>query len=167
MHQRYNICTETGLIATEYCPSTKTASAVFIPYGHPLHGLTRSYRGTIEKYLGKFATLQITGGVNEMDAVLNNMRCTVHTAPAYQQPYDWTTPQAGGSVPDANLVREAQALVSEGYAKLAAVGYALSTEDFRTFAEAITVTEQYLYSGGGASPLMYAMENLRVIIARY
>ncbi|MDR0396193.1 MAG: transglycosylase domain-containing protein [Oscillospiraceae bacterium] len=166
MHQKYDICAETGLIATEYCPSVKAASAVFIPYGHPLYNYTRSFKSTIEKYLGKYASLQITGGVNEMDAVLNNMRCTAHTSPAYEQ-YIWSIPSAEGAPPDAYLIAEAQALISEGYAKLANVGYTLSTEDFRTFAEAITLAEQTLYSNGSAASLQYALQNLRLIIARY
>ncbi|MDR1600484.1 MAG: transglycosylase domain-containing protein [Oscillospiraceae bacterium] len=166
MHQKYSICAETGLIATEYCPDTKPASAVFIPYGHPLYNYTRSFKSTIEKYLGKFASLRLTGGVNEMEALLNNMRCTTHTSPAYQ-PYSWTTPAAEGSPPDAYLVAEAQSLISEGYAKLASVGYTLSTEDFRSFAEAITMAEQTLYSNGSAAALQYATQNLRSFIARY
>ncbi|MDR1262075.1 MAG: PBP1A family penicillin-binding protein [Oscillospiraceae bacterium] len=166
VHQKYTICTETGLIATEYCPSTKTASGVFIPNGHPLYNLTRTYKSTIEKYLGKFATLQISGGVNELDAVLNGMQCTLHTEPEYQTP-NWTIIVADGAPADANLVREAQALISDGYARLAAVGYTLSTEDFRTFAEAITMTEQTLYSNGSAAALQYAMQSLQSIMARY
>ncbi|GHU76125.1 penicillin-binding protein 1A [Clostridia bacterium] len=165
MHQKYSVCTETGLIAGPYCPTTKTAAAVFIPYGHPLYNYTRSYKSTIEKYLGRFATLQISGGANEREAVLNGMQCTVHTAPTQQT--IWTVPSVEGAAPDSGLVREAQSLISEAYTKLASVGYTLSTDDYRAFADAIVTAEQTLYSNGSAAALQYAMQSLRTMMARF
>ncbi|MDR1569369.1 MAG: transglycosylase domain-containing protein [Oscillospiraceae bacterium] len=164
MHQQYEICTETGLIAGPYCPSRKTASAVFIPYGHPLYQYTKSYSSTIQKYLGKFATLNIGGGANERDAVLNGMQCTVHTSP---QQTIYALPYIEGTPPAETQVEDARALISQAYETLAAYGYTLSTEEYRAFANAILTAEQTLYSNPSSASLDYALQTLRQTMARF
>jgi len=169
MHQQYSICTETGLLATEYCPSVKTQAAVFIPYGHPLYNYTGSYRSTIEKYLGKFATLNITGGANERQALLNKMYCTVHTAPTYYYYDDYYDDGWGAApdVPDGTQTAEAQSLISDAYALLASFGYTLNAADYKQFANTIVEAEQALYSGVSATALDYATQKLRVAMAQF
>ena len=58
MHKSVSICTDSGLLATDYCPSSsvETRGVVLIPRGHPLYNYIGSYGSTIREYLGQFAT---------------------------------------------------------------------------------------------------------------
>ena len=60
MHKSVSVCTDTNLLATEYCPShsVQTRGVVLIPRGHPLYNYIGQYGNTIRDYLGEFATLQ-------------------------------------------------------------------------------------------------------------
>ncbi|MCI7736215.1 MAG: PBP1A family penicillin-binding protein [Clostridiales bacterium] len=60
MHKSVSICTDSGLLASDYCPSSsvQTRGVVLIPKGHPLYNYIGSYASTIRQYLGQFATLQ-------------------------------------------------------------------------------------------------------------
>ena len=165
MHKQYEICTETGLLASQYCPSRTTRGAVFIPYGHPLYDYTRSYSSTIEKYLGKFATLKISGGANEREALLSGMQCKIHTAPSYNY-----YPQYGGSndtPAQGALVEQARSAVSQAYMLLQSYGYSLSTDDYRAFSSAIIECEALLYSSPSEAQLQYALQTLLGFINRY
>ena len=73
MHKQVSICTDSGLLATEYCPSSVVddRGIVLIPRGHPLYNSIGSYGSTIRKYLGEFATLQ-----NQSD--INSHICQLH-----------------------------------------------------------------------------------------
>ena len=73
MHKQVSVCTDSGLLATEYCPSevVDDRGIVLIPRGHPLYNSIGSYGSTIRKYLGEFATLQ-------SQADINNHICQLH-----------------------------------------------------------------------------------------
>ncbi|MBQ8619226.1 MAG: PBP1A family penicillin-binding protein [Clostridia bacterium] len=73
MHKQVSVCTDSGLLATEYCPSAVVddRGIVLIPRGHPLYNAIGSYSSTIRKYLGEFATLQ-------SQADINNHICQLH-----------------------------------------------------------------------------------------
>ena len=49
MHKSVSICTESGLLATDYCPSysVETRGIVLIPKGHPLYDYIDTYGDTI------------------------------------------------------------------------------------------------------------------------
>ena len=82
MHKQVSVCMDSGLLATEYCPSSSTENRgiVLIPRGHPLYNSIPSYGNTIRKYLGEFATLQSTDDIG-------NHLCQIHDAyTASQQP---------------------------------------------------------------------------------
>ena len=66
MHKSVTVCLDSGLLATQYCPSGSVQSRgiVLIPRGHPLYNYIGSYGGTIRQYLGEFATLTSTEDVN-------------------------------------------------------------------------------------------------------
>ena len=66
MHKQVSVCTDSGLLATEYCPSSVVddRGIVLIPRGHPLYNAIGSYGSTIRKYLGEFATLQSQSDIN-------------------------------------------------------------------------------------------------------
>ncbi|MBR5561107.1 MAG: PBP1A family penicillin-binding protein [Clostridia bacterium] len=91
MHKQVSVCTDSGLLATEYCPShsVDNRGIVLIPRGHPLYNAIGSYGSTIRKYLGEFATLQSTSDIenhicqlhdeytasqstSDLDALVNN-----------------------------------------------------------------------------------------------
>ncbi len=75
MHKQVSVCTDSGLLATEYCPSgvVEDRGIVLIPRGHPLYDYIGSYGSTIRKYLGEFATLQ-------SQADIDNHICQLHDA---------------------------------------------------------------------------------------
>lgn len=54
MHQAMNVCGETGMLATEYCPYTSVMGVVVIPNGHPLSPYVNDpeYGQVIAEYLG-------------------------------------------------------------------------------------------------------------------
>ena len=108
MHKSVSVCTESGLLATDYCPSysVETRGIVLIPRGHPLYDYIDAYGDTIRKYLGEFATLKSTNDIA-------NHICQIHDAyTAAQQPTDlqnivsdastlvYTANQLVGSAPD-------------------------------------------------------------------
>ena len=66
MHKSVTVCLDSGLLATQYCPSSsvQTRGIVLIPRGHPLYNYIGSYGSTIRQYLGEFATLTSTEDVN-------------------------------------------------------------------------------------------------------
>ncbi|MBR4038882.1 MAG: PBP1A family penicillin-binding protein [Clostridia bacterium] len=73
MHKQVSVCTDSGLLATQYCPSgiVENRGIVLIPRGHPLYNYIGSYGSTIRKYLGEFATLQ-------SQADIDNHICQLH-----------------------------------------------------------------------------------------
>jgi len=93
MHKQVSICTDSGLLATEYCPSSvvEDRGIVLIPRGHPLYNYIGSYSKTIRQYLGEFATLQSTDDIE-------NHICQIHD--------EFTASQAPS---------ELEALVNEAY----------------------------------------------------
>ena len=108
MHKSVSICTESGLLATDYCPSysVENRGIVLIPRGHPLYDYIDTYGDTIRKYLGEFATLKSTNDIA-------NHICQIHDAyTATQQPSEleiivsdasslvYTAYQLVGSSPD-------------------------------------------------------------------
>ena len=54
MHQSMNVCTESNMIATPYCPSTVVKGVIVIPEGHPLYRFVNDekYASVITEYLG-------------------------------------------------------------------------------------------------------------------
>ena len=100
MHKSVSVCTESGLLATDYCPSysVETRGIVLIPRGHPLYDYIDAYGDTIRKYLGEFATLKSTNDIA-------NHICQIHDAyTAAQQPSDLQ-----------NIVSDASNLVYTAY----------------------------------------------------
>lgn len=83
MHTTQLVCSETGMLASAYCPNPVQRGTLTIPTGHPLYNLLGQYAQVIEQYLG--AT-----------AVTGSTVCTLHNefyqapAPAYQDPDSFT-----------------------------------------------------------------------------
>ena len=67
MHIEQDVCTDSGMIASDYCPNRERKGVVTIPYGHPLYKFIASeYQGVLEEYLG-------------VSNVYGSQVCTIHT----------------------------------------------------------------------------------------
>lgn len=146
MHKSVSVCTESGLLATDYCPSysVETRGIVLIPRGHPLYDYIDAYGDTIRKYLGEFATLKSTNDIA-------NHICQIHDAyTAMQQPSDLQ-----------NIVSDASNLVYTAY-QLVGSAPDLSNDTRRQINTAISAVQTLL----SLSPIDYtslegAVSNLR------
>lgn len=146
MHKSVSVCTESGLLATDYCPSysVETRGIVLIPRGHPLYDSIDAYGDTIRKYLGEFATLKSTNDIA-------NHICQIHDAyTAAQQPSDLQ-----------NIVSDASNLVYTAY-QLVGSAPDLSNDTRRQINTAISAVQTLL----SLSPFDYtslegAVSNLR------
>ena len=146
MHKSVSVCTESGLPATDYCPSysVETRGIVLIPRGHPLYDYIDAYGDTIRKYLGEFATLKSTNDIA-------NHICQIHDAyTAAQQPSDLQ-----------NIVSDASNLVYTAY-QLVGSAPDLSNDTRRQINTAISAVQTLL----SLSPIDYtslegAVSNLR------
>ena len=81
MHYTLNVCDESGLLATEYCPSVSGKGVVLLPAGHPLYDfIGTSYEDVLRDYLGEYAALRLTGDANYNSALLSSLSCPYHTS---------------------------------------------------------------------------------------
>jgi len=79
MHTEAQLCAATGMLASAGCPSVQTAGVITIPPGHPLYRLIGTkYDDVLNKYLGSFATLRLSGDSQYNAAVLSRVTCTQH-----------------------------------------------------------------------------------------
>lgn len=112
MHKTMTICTESKMLATEFCPSVTVDNrgVIVIPKGHPLYNLIGSkYDDTLKKYLGDFATLRYTTDANQ-NAVLNrSVACTMHNA---------NTSQGSNYVVENTLRPDAERLLAQAQSDL-------------------------------------------------
>ena len=146
MHKSVSVCTESGLLATDYCPSYSVESRgiVLIPRGHPLYDYIDTYGDTIRKYLGEFATLKSTNDIA-------NHICQIHDAyTATQQPSELES-----------IVSDASSLVYTAY-QLVGSSPDLSNDTRRQINTAISAVQTLL----SLSPIDYtslegAVSNLR------
>ena len=145
MHKSVSVCTDSGLLATEFCPasSVETRGIVLIPKGHPLYNYIDSHGGTIRKYLGEFSTLK-----NYAD--INRHVCQLHDAYTFsQQPSDLN-----------NLVTEANNLIWTAYQLVGSSPY-ISNDTRRQINTAITAVQTILsYSPIDYTALRSATDNL-------
>lgn len=146
MHKSVSVCTESGLLATDYCPSysVETRGIVLIPRGHPLYDYIDTYGDTIRKYLGEFSTLKSTNDIA-------NHICPIHDAyTASQQPSELES-----------IVSDASSLVYTAY-QLVGSSPDLSNDTRRQINTAISAVQTLL----SLSPIDYtslegAVSNLR------
>ncbi|MBQ8092385.1 MAG: PBP1A family penicillin-binding protein [Clostridia bacterium] len=146
MHKPVNICTESGLLATDYCPSyaVETRGIVLIPRGHPLYNYIDTYGDTIRKYLGEFSTMK-----NTEDIAANI--CPIHDA--YYTPEEYNQQQ--------NLENDAYSLIMDAY-QLVGASPNVSNDTRRIINTAISTVQTLL----SVSPIDYnalqlAVDNLR------
>ena len=140
MHKSVSVCTDTNLLATQYCPSQSVATrgVVLIPRGHPLYNYIGEYGSTIRSYLGEFATLQssqdIAGHI-----------CQLHDAYTVQQSQDELNA----------IVNDAYSLTLQAYQLVGSATW-LSNDTRRQINTAISAVQAYM----SAYPIDYeALQN--------
>ncbi|MEG1196097.1 MAG: transglycosylase domain-containing protein [Clostridia bacterium] len=103
MHQAMNVCAQSSMVATPYCPDVVTRGVVVIPNGHPLSAYANDgeYGPVIAEYLG-------TAG-------------NFSTCPLHWEGYQEQTPSDGGV-----LYPDAQQLLQSAYDQLATLDPASS-----------------------------------------
>lgn len=119
MHHEVSLCTVSGGLATQYCPSVQTAGIITLPQGHPLYDfIGTQYDDVLTKYLGDFAALRLTNDTNYNNVLLSSLTCTVHNAGS----------TGGGGTPTVTdplvrdqLLPDARTLLSSAQSQLAAL----------------------------------------------
>lgn len=147
MHSELPICTVSGRLATEYCPSNvvENRAIVVIPQGHPLYDYTESYGSVIRQYLGPFAT-------SKDSSAISTTVCDVHTS-------DWVYQN---SVNAQSLRDEAYNLTIDAYNRVGAASAWLSAEQLQSVNTAIYAVEAVIYSDYiDTATLQNAVDNLR------
>ena len=144
MHVNASVCAESGMQATQYCPSIVDRGVVQIPSGHPLYQfLGTSYESVLQEYLG----LSVSGLAQT---------CTLHTSPASVQP------QGGGSAFAADamyLIQQAQDMMSTmdpASAQYAAIVNAINSLQYTVNDAAASQTDVF----GAMSRLTQAMAGI-------
>ena len=128
MHKQVSVCTDSGLLATQYCPSSTVddRGIVLIPRGHPLYHSIGSYGNTIRQYLGEFATLQSTDDIGK------------HICPIHDE---FTASQAPSELEA--LVNEAYDLTFRAYQLVGSAPY-ISNDTRRQINTAISAVQTLL-----------------------
>ncbi len=85
MHEILDICDESGMLATGFCPSHSKKGVVLIPIGHPrLYEFTgTSYSSVLTDYLGEYAGLRRTTDNNANNALMQAHTCVLHQTPVF------------------------------------------------------------------------------------
>ena len=90
MHYTLDVCDQTGMLATPYCPTHSTKGVIILPIGHPLYDYTDTqYASVLSDYLGEYAAIRLTSDGNTNSALLQSRTCVVHQAytPTYEQTF--------------------------------------------------------------------------------
>ena len=113
MHYTLDVCDQTGMLATAYCPSHSTKGVVILPIGHPLYEYTTSqYAAVLTDYLGEYAALRLTSDANANAALLQSRTCVLHQYSSYGPTYEQT-------FVGQTLMPDAQRLLSQAQSQLA------------------------------------------------
>lgn len=165
MHQELPICSETGMLATEYCPYVETKSVVILPIGHPLYDFIDEYQSTLRQYLGEFATLKLSADNDEYNQQLTqSVTCTLHSAYSQQDNYGWYGSDSefndSGATNYQSSVDNAAYLVETAYRLVGERGGELSGESYGVVVNAIRQVEG-IVNGTGSGNLDEAVQALQ------
>lgn len=143
MHQSMTVCAQSGMAATEYCPSTRTAGVVVVPSGHPLSAFVNDseYASVLAEYLGTANSLT---------------PCVIHTS--YSSNDGWGDEAQNPLVPDARqLLQSAYDLMN---------GLDASSPAYLTIQSAAASLENLINNGNpGTSEIASAMALLTQAMA--
>ena len=155
MHYSLDVCDQTGMLATAYCPSHSSKGVVILPIGHPLYEFTNSaYASVLTDYLGEYAAMRLTTDGNTNAQLLQARTCTMHQSYSYS--YEQT-------IIDNTLLPDAQRLLSQAQSQLAS-----TPEDQPGYAglyQAIAQLASVINSSPSSSTLAAAMANLTQAMA--
>ncbi len=114
MHQIISVCTESNMLASEFCPAGTRANRgiVILPDGHPLQrAIGTQYESVLRDYLGPYAALRFSPDPNANMALLSSITCSIHRSAGVQdQPILLTT-----------FLQDAQTLLQQASAQLGAL----------------------------------------------
>ena len=109
MHVSQSVCTDSGQIATQFCPSVTTRGVIVIPSGHPLYRhVGTKYDSDLAEYLGPWATVKFN---SYGQVVSGGQMCTLHTNQASTDNY----------VVENTLIPDARMLISQADSMLAGI----------------------------------------------
>ena len=156
MHYTLNVCDQSGMLASAYCPSQSSKGVVILPLGHPLYEYTESaYSGVLADYLGEYATLRLTADGSANAVLLNARTCPIHqSAGGYS--YDQ-------SIVDQQLLPDAQRLLTQAQNQLASLPPA--HPGYNTLLNAINGLSAVIYDNPSSATLAAAMSNLTQAMA--
>ncbi len=84
MHYTLDVCDQSGMLATGFCPTHSRKGVVILPIGHPLYDFTASsYQSVLTDYLGEYANIRLTSDSNANDAMLQSRTCVLHQTPVF------------------------------------------------------------------------------------
>ena len=145
MHVNENICAESGMLASAYCPNVTVKGVVTIPYGHPLYPfIGTQYDDTLRQYLGAASTTTSTV-------------CTLHNE--FTQSIAQTAEDNSAFTADArNLIAQAQNMLSQ----MDSASY-----QYQNIQNAIAYLEAVLSTGGSQAEVINAMGLLTQAMAGF
>ncbi len=155
MHYTLDVCDQTGMLATSYCPSHSTKGVVMLPIGHPLYEFAdTAYAGVLADYLGEYAAMRLTADGNINAALLQSRTCSVHQS--YSGGYEQT-------IIDNTLLPDAQRLLAQAQNQLA--GTPEDQYGYAGLRQAIMQLNDTINSNPTSAALAAAMANLTQAMA--
>ena len=161
MHTLVNVCADTGMLASAYCPNVTQAGILTIPAGHPLFNfIGTEYDGVLSKYLGRYATLRMSSSVYQNQAILGTLSCTLHN---YGSGYEGYSIVTVDPIVRDQLMPDARKLLASARARLSV----LPAEHYAygTLLNAVNSLESVMNGSPTASDLMTAMAVLTQAMA--
>ena len=153
MHYTLNVCNDSGLLATEYCPSVSGKGVVLLPPGHPLYDfIGTTYEDVLRDYLGEYAALRLTGDANYNSALLSSLSCTYHTS------YSGGWPAA-----DSPFLSDAERLLNMARQQLSGLSY--DHPGYAGLSTAVDYLAQVLSAGMDDGTIAAAMSHLTQAMA--
>ena len=154
MHYSLSVCNDTGLLATDYCPSVSNKGVVILPLGHPLYEYTGGeYSSVLSDYLGEYATLRLTSDGNANAAMLTSISCSLHRNAQSYENY-WVQSQ---------LLPDAQRLLIQAQNQLTALP--ASHWGYNDLLSAINELSAVIYNNPTSDALAAAMSRLTQAMA--
>ena len=133
MHQTENVCAESGMPASPYCPNVIQQGVVVLQNGQPLSSfLGTEYQGVLEEYLG-------------LSAQNGGMTCTWHGGGS----------QGGGVALPNQQAEDAVRLIAEAQQQLAAMDP--TSAQYSAIVNAATTLQQLVDSGASQNEVTAAM----------
>ena len=145
---------ESGMLASQYCPSVSNKGVVLLPQGHPLYDyIGTEYEDVLRDYLGEYATLRLPSDANYNAGIINQRTCPYHASGSSYQDY----------ITQNTLLPDAQRLLGQANNLLAYVSP--SHFAYNELVNAINNLSNVIYSNPGQDALVNAMSQLTMAMA--